>query len=82
MFLIYPEWRKKILQTKMSQHASSCCLQEVKNNGSYKTVCPKSGHGSLRRDGHLRVFNIILRGFDWENVGVFGRMLLIGGSHL
>ena len=38
---------KKILQTKMSHHASSGRLQEVKNNGNYKTVCPKSGHGHL-----------------------------------
>ena len=38
---------KKILQTKISHHASSGCLQEVKNNGNYKTVSPKSGHGHL-----------------------------------
>ena len=39
--------KKKILLTKMSHHASSGRLQEVKNNGNLKTVSLKSGHGRL-----------------------------------
>ena len=38
---------EKILRTKISHHASSAFLQEVKNNGNYKTVSPKRGHGGL-----------------------------------
>ena len=30
----------------------------------------------------MRVFNMILWGFDWENVGALDRLLLVGGSLL
>lgn len=30
----------------------------------------------------MRVFNIILWGFDWENVGALDRLLLVGRSRL